>query len=102
MRFRITIPVVDPDSGAARAHPLPWSDVGAAVAGLGILVFAVLVLWAVWSWTPFNLRASIGELETRMERLERIHELNHELEELRDEVRRQQALEATPEREVPL
>lgn len=90
---------VDPETGATRAHPLPWSTLGSAVGGL---LFAALVLWAVWSWTPFNLRVDVGELETRVDRLERLHIVDHKRELLREELQRRLELEATRGPEVPL
>ena len=95
----MTDPHVDPETGAAQAHPLPWSTLGSAVGGL---LFAALVLWAVWSWTPFGLRVDVGELQTRVDRLERLHVIDHKRGSLRQELQRRLELEPMPEWEVPL
>lgn len=103
----MTDPRVDPETGAARyrlqepGKRIGWIRRHAAV--IVSLLLTALVVWAVWSWTPFGLRVDVGELETRVERLERLHQVNHELEALREEYRREQAeLDAIPGPEVPL
>lgn len=66
---------------------------------------ALLLVGAVifWSWSPLAIVGRINELETRVERLERVHGINPKLEDLREEYRREQReLDELLGPEVPL
>jgi hypothetical protein len=100
----MTDPRVDPETGALRYRMrVPGTAIrrAAGVALCGLV--AALILWAVWSWTPFNLRADLDRLETRVGLLERWHELEQKQGDLQDEIERRQGagvFHEAPEREL--
>ena len=76
-----------------------WRELAAVAV---MVVIALGAVWGVIRWGQAMLARPVA-LAERVERLERLHEINHELERLREEYRREQAeLEAISEPEVRL